>query len=125
ALWLSFPNRRAWSKSFAFRLRQGGAKLNFDLHRSGGVWVWALLLVLAVTSVSMNLNVQVMRPLVELFSPLSPSPFASRTPVTLDEQREPALTRVGVLQRAEAEAARLGLDLPAGGIFHSAEYDLY
>lgn len=125
ALWLSFPSRRAWRKSFAFRWGQGGTKLNFDLHRSGGVWVWALLLVLAVTSVSMNLNVQVMRPLVELFSPLSPSPFANRTPVSLDEQREPALTRSEVLQRAEAEASRLGIDLPAGGIFHSAEYDLY
>lgn len=125
ALWLSFPNRRAWRKSFAFRWRRGGYQLNFDLHRSGGVWVWALLLVLAVTSVSMNLNVQVMRPLVELFSPLSPSPFASRTPVTLDEQREPALTRVEVLRLAEAEAQRQGIAAPAGGIFHSAEYDLY
>lgn len=125
ALWLSFPSRRTWRKSFAFRWRRGGYPLNFDLHRSGGVWVWALLLVLAVTSVSMNLNVQVMRPLVELFSPLSPSPFASRTPVTLDAQREPALTRVEVLRLAMAEAQRQGIAVPAGGIFHSAEYDLY
>lgn len=54
ALSLSFPSWRAWRKSFTFRWKQGGYKLNFDLHRSGGVWIWSLLLILAVTSVSMN-----------------------------------------------------------------------
>ena len=108
ALWLSFPNGRSWRKSFAFRWRQGGYKLNFDLHRSGGVWIWLLLLVLAVTSVSMNLERQVVRPLVELFSPLTPSPFASRTPVTLDEQILPAIDRRQAIAIAAVEARRLG-----------------
>lgn len=125
ALWLSFPSWRAWRKSFVFRWRQGGYKLNFDLHRSGGVWIWGLLLILAVTSVSMNLNVQVTRPLVELFSPLTPSPFASRTPVSLDAQQLPAIERAEVIRLAEAEAQRLGLDKPAGGLFYSPEFDVY
>ncbi|WP_372874458.1 PepSY-associated TM helix domain-containing protein [Pseudomonas sp.] len=125
ALWLSFPSWRVWRKSFAFRWRQGGYKLNFDLHRSGGVWIWGVLLILAVTSVSMNLNVQVTRPLVELFSPLTPSPFASRTPVSLDEQPVPAISRAEALQLAQVEASRLGLEKPAGGVFYSPEFDVY
>lgn len=125
ALWLSFPNLRSWRKSFAFRWRQGGYKLNFDLHRSGGVWVWLLLLILAVTSVSMNLERQVVRPLVELFSPLTPSPFASRTPVTLDEQIVPQLDRRQAIAVASAEARRLGWQAPPGGLFHSAEFGVY
>lgn len=125
ALWLSFPNARSWRKSFAFRWRQGGYKLNFDLHRSGGVWIWLLLLILAVTSVSMNLERQVMRPLVELFSPLTPSPFASRTPVTLDEQIVPLIDRRQAIATAQAEAQRLGWTEPAGALFHSAEFGVY
>ncbi|MBS7662689.1 PepSY domain-containing protein [Pseudomonas lalucatii] len=125
ALWLAFPSWRGWRKSLAFRWQQGGYRLNFDLHRSGGVWLWALLLMLAVTSVSMNLNVQVVRPLVELFSPLTPSPFASRTPVGLDQQPQPGISRAEAVARGEVEAARLGLDKPAGGVFYSPEFDVY
>lgn len=125
ALWLSFPNWRSWRKSFAFRWRQGGYKLNFDLHRSGGVWIWLLLLILAVTSVSMNLERQVVRPLVELVSPLTPSPFASRTPVTLDKQIEPLIDRREAIAIASAEAKRLGWQAPPGGLFHSAEFGVY
>jgi uncharacterized iron-regulated membrane protein len=125
ALWLSFPSWRAWRKSFAFRWKQGGYKLNFDLHRSGGVWIWGLLLILAVTSVSMNLNVQVTRPLVELFSPLTPSPFASRIPVSLDQQKQPGISRAEAVTLATAEATRLGLANPAGGVFYSPEFDVY
>lgn len=80
ALWIAFPSAGAWRKSFAFRWRQGSYKCNFDLHRSGGVWVWGLLLIMAVTSVSMNLGLQVMRPVVSTFSDLTPSPFDTRTP---------------------------------------------
>jgi uncharacterized iron-regulated membrane protein len=125
ALWLSFPSARGWRKSFAFRWKQGGYKLHFDLHRSGGVWLWLLLLTLAVTSVSMNLERQVVRPLVELFSPLTPSPFASRTPVTLDEQVVPLLDRRQVVAVAAAEAQRLGWQAPAAALFHSAEFGVY
>lgn len=125
ALWLSFPSARSWRKSFAFRWRQGGYRLNFDLHRSGGVWLWALLLILAVSSVSMNLERQVMRPLVERFSPLSPSPFASRTPVTLDQQIVPRIDRREAIAAAEVEARRLGWQAPAGALFHSAEFGVY
>lgn len=125
ALWIAFPAWRSWRKSFAFRWRQGGHKLNFDLHRSGGVWLWALLLMMAVTSVSMNLPLHVMRPLVNLVSPLTPSPFELRAPVDLAHAPAPQIERAQVLSLAMAEAQRRGITAPPGGLFYSAEFGLY
>jgi uncharacterized iron-regulated membrane protein len=124
ALWISFPNASAWRKSFAFRWRQGSSKRNFDLHRSGGVWVWVFLLILAVTAVSQNLKEEVMRPLVSLFSTLTPSPF-SGTPNPPDQPIEPVVNRRAVLQLAAAEAQKLGWSKPPGGIFYVPEFGIY
>ncbi|MET3136215.1 putative iron-regulated membrane protein [Undibacterium sp. GrIS 1.2] len=125
ALYLSFPNWGSWRKSLAFRWRQGGHKLNFDLHRSGGVWVWLLLLVLAITSVSMNLNSQVVRPLVQLCSPLSADVFATRVPQAPDRPVLPVLSREQVMQLAQTEAQQRGWTLPAGGVFYSPAFGVY
>ncbi len=125
ALWISFPNLAAWRKSLAFRVRAGGFRLIFDLHRSGGVWVWPLLLVLGVTAISMNLGNEVMRPLVGAISPLSASPFDTRTPLALDEPGEPGLSRRELLPRATKAAQEHGIHLPAGAIFYAAEFDTY
>ena len=125
ALWISFPNRSAWRKSFAFRWKQGGYKRNFDLHRSGGVWLWALLLTLAVTSVSMNLNFQIVRPVVSIFSELSPSPFAIRAPSSPDQPRAPRISREKIIALASAEAKRRNWMLPAGGVFYNPEVGIY
>jgi uncharacterized iron-regulated membrane protein len=125
ALWLSFPNWKSWRKSFAFRWKDGGHKLNFDLHRSGGVWVWGLLLVLAVTSVSMNLNNQVVTPIVKMFSTVTPTAFDTRTPVAPDKVVEPKMSREQVTQLAIEEGKRRGFDAPAGGVFYSSMFGLY
>ncbi|MFP5394165.1 MAG: PepSY-associated TM helix domain-containing protein, partial [Gammaproteobacteria bacterium] len=123
ALVLSFPSRRSWRKSFAFRWSAGGHKLNFDLHRSGGVWCWLLLLMLAVTSVSMNLNAQVMRPLVGAFSTLSADPFAARpAQATLVE---PRISRERVLALARDQALARGWNTPAGAVFYASAVGLY
>jgi uncharacterized iron-regulated membrane protein len=125
ALWLSFPSRKTWRKSFAFRLREGGHKLNFDLHRSGGVWVWLVLLMLSVTAVSMNLRDQVMRPIVSLFSTLSDDPFASRTPSPPERPIEPRLDRAAALALGRRDAQQRGVEKPAGALFHAAAYGVY
>ena len=44
-----------WWPSWKVRRRAGSYKLNFDLHRAGGLWVWAMLFVLAWSSVAFNL----------------------------------------------------------------------
>ena len=124
ALSISFPSASAWSKSFGFRWRQGRAKLNFDLHRSGGVWVWGILLILAVTAISMNLNQEIMRPLVSLFSPLTPSPF-TRTPNPPELPIEPIVSRQAILELAASEAKGLGWSTPPGGIFYLPEFGIY
>jgi uncharacterized iron-regulated membrane protein len=124
ALWISFPKASAWRKSFRFRYRQGNSKLNFDLHRSGGVWIWGILLILAVTAVSMNLREEVTRPLVSLFSTLTPSPF-TRTPNPSEQPIEPIVDRRTILELAVTEAGKLGLTAPPGAIFYSPEFGIY
>jgi len=125
ALWLSFPRWKSWRKSFAFRWRDGGHKLTFDLHRSGGVWIWVLLLVLAITSVSMNLSVQLVHPVIKIFSSVTPTAFDTRTPVSVENATEPAMTREQIFQLAQQEGRERGWSVPAGGIFYSPEFGLY
>lgn len=117
ALWISFPSLAAWRRSFAFRWREGGVRLLFDVHRSGGVWAWGLLLALAVTSVSMNLGDQVVRPVVGLLSPLTPHPLAAHP---APSGAGPVIARAEALARAQAEAARRGVKAPAGALWHAA-----
>lgn len=125
ALAISFPSRASWRRSFALRWKAGGHRLTFDLHRAGGLWLYALVLMLAVTSVAMNLNHPVMRPLVSLFSDLTPSPFASRAPAPPSEPIEPRIGRIDAIARAEAEARRQGIAAPPGGVFLSTEFGVW
>jgi uncharacterized iron-regulated membrane protein len=125
ALWLSFPSWKGWRKSFAFRWKAGGHKLNFDLHRSGAVWVWLLLLVLAITSVSMNLSPQVMRPLVAQFSTLTPTAFDTMTPRAPDKPVEPLLSRDQAIALAQTEASKRGWTTPVGGLFYAPLFGVY
>ena len=127
ALWLSFPNWRSWRKSFAFRWRQGGHKLNFDLHRSGGVWLWILLLILAVTSVSMNLERPVMRPIILSLSTLTPTAFDTRAPKAPAQAQavDAKVSREQVVAQAASEGQRRGWTSPVGGVFYSSAFGLY
>ena len=45
---------RRWKPSWLVKWRAGAYRLNFDLHRAGGLWVWAMLLVFAWSSVMYN-----------------------------------------------------------------------
>jgi len=125
ALWISFPHPQTWRKSFIFRWRQGNYKLNFDLHRSGGVWLWVPLLILAVTAISMNLKQEVMRPLVSAFSTLTPDPFSLRIPNPQDEPIEPAITRQETIQLANAEAKKRNWTIPPGGLYYDTQHGFY
>ena len=125
ALWISFPSRHTWRQSFAFRWQAGGHRLNFDLHRSGGVWLFLLVLMLAITSVSMNLKEQVMRPVVGWFSELSPSPFAAAANATVNRKNGPKMKMDEIVALAEQEARRHGIAAPAGGIFHERLSGVY
>ena len=126
ALWLSFPRLSAWRKSLRFRWARGGQAINFDLHRSGGVWTWALMLVLAVSSVAMNLHDEVMEPLVNLVSRTSPSPFDDRVPRGPARRAvPPAVDRAEIVERARAEGLRRGWPDPPGFLTYRPAFGLY
>ncbi|MGH8479083.1 MAG: PepSY-associated TM helix domain-containing protein [Gammaproteobacteria bacterium] len=76
----SWPSR--WWPSWKVRVRSGAYKLNFDLHRAGGLWPWSMLLVLAWSSVAFNLS--------EVYSPVMRAVFA--------HQPDEALPRLATLQ---------------------------
>ena len=122
ALWIAFPSLRVWRKSLAFRLKQGGHKLTFDLHRSGGVWTWLLLSVLAFTAISMNLGREVVRPLVGMVTPLTPMAFDRKLAVS---HAEPAISRERVVELARLRAAELGIEGPVGGLLYNGARRLY
>jgi uncharacterized iron-regulated membrane protein len=124
ALVISFPSRKQWRRSFAFRWR-GGHRLTFDLHRSGAMWVYLLVLMLAFTSVGMNLREPVMRPLVSWFSDLSPSPFASRTPAPAAQPIEPRLSLRQAVTAAQRLARERGITALPGGAFVSTEFGIW
>ncbi|AXL52667.1 peptidase [Paraburkholderia caffeinilytica] len=121
ALWLSFPSLKAWRKSFAFRLGRGGYALTFDLHRSGGVWIWSLLVIVALTSVSMNLSAPVVRPIVSLFSTLTPNPVNNPEILRAPQPGDQLLSRERVVQLAVQAGKAQNLKVPPGGLYY-AEY---
>jgi uncharacterized iron-regulated membrane protein len=47
---------RRWKRAWLIRRRGSAFRLNFDLHRAGGLWLWPLLLVFAWSSVLFNLH---------------------------------------------------------------------
>ena len=69
--------RKSWWKRWwpAWKVRwQGGRyKLNFDLHRAGGLWPWAILFVLAWSSVAFNLK-EVYHPVMQALFTMQPDP---------------------------------------------------
>lgn len=78
SFYLTLPSTRQgfWRRwKPAWRIKRGASsfRLNFDLHRAGGLWLWALLFVFAWSSVMMNIRSvyePVMRTLFDYRSPL-------------------------------------------------------
>lgn len=115
ALWLTLPRGKPfWKKwSTAWRIKGGHAyRLNFDLHRAGGLWLWLLLLPVAVSSVAMNLPSQVFKPAVSLFSSIEPSVYEARGRMPADELGATQLSYQQAYDRALEEGTRLGLTVP-------------
>lgn len=83
----SWPAR--WSPAWRIRVGSGASKLNFDLHRAGGLWLWAMLLVIAWSSVAFNLA-EVHDPVMR--SVLRHQPTADDLPVLAQPLAVPAMS---------------------------------
>lgn len=114
--WLTFPvaprsrHRSArdwwarWALAWKVRWDRGTTKLNFDLHRAGGLWPWAVLFILAWSSVAFNLHDEVYRPVMGTVFDLQPDPSKTRPKLTTPAP-EPALGWPAALDAARARMA--------------------
>jgi uncharacterized iron-regulated membrane protein len=123
------PNGRSWwqrwQPAWHIRKNSGAYKLNFDLHRAGGLWTWGLLFILAFTAFSLNLYREVFFPLMSQVSQVTPGPFETRQPAEL---QEPILAQVSfkeTIEKAAQEAKQRGWEEPVGSIFYSQEFGIY
>lgn len=48
--------RQRWRPAWLIKWRGSNYRINFDLHRAGGLWLWIVLLIFAWSSVFMNLG---------------------------------------------------------------------
>jgi uncharacterized iron-regulated membrane protein len=127
--YLTWPRRRPffarWKPAWQVKVPSSTYRLNFDLHRAGGLWFWGVLFTLAVSGVYFNLDREVFRPVVSFLSPLTPTPLEQRTAQSSEAPIEPALSFEEVAARASAEAARRGWTRSPGGVSYRPTYGIY
>ena len=116
---------RRWKPAWRVRTVAGGYKLNFDLHRAGGLWTWALLFILAFTAFSLNLYAELFYPAMSRISQVTPSPFDLRLPRSRHEPIEPNVSYGEVVRKASLEAKKRNWKEPAGSVFYTPEYGIY
>lgn len=79
----SNPTRSFWQRwkpAWKIRWRAGSYRLNFDLHRAGGLWVWAALLMFAWSSVGFNMS-SVYRPVMQRLFDFDPESIWTMPPL--------------------------------------------
>lgn len=114
-----------WKPSWLVRWTAGGFKLNFDLHRAGGLWVWAIILVVAFTSFSLNLYKEVFYPAMSLVSQTTPGPYETQTPAAYGTRTIPKLSFAQAVDIARAEGRQRGFEFPPAGVYYGGGYDFY
>lgn len=100
---LSFGKR--WWKAWKIRWSASPYKLNFDLHRAGGLWLWVMLFVFAWSSVAFNLN-EVYHPVMQRMFSMQPDQEETipQLPVM---QVDPGLSWPAALEIARSQMASL------------------
>jgi uncharacterized iron-regulated membrane protein len=116
--------RRSWWQRWkpAWQIKRGASayRFNLDLHRAFGLWLWAMLFIIAFTSVSMNLGTEVVRPILNSISKLTPDAFDDRAPTPLNKPIAADVSFATAIDTAKTEALRRGWTEPAGGAFSMA-----
>lgn len=80
---------KRWSPAWKIRRQSNTYKLNFDIHRAGGLWPWAMLLIIAWSSVGFNFT--------EVYNPLMKALFSfqegdEKIPSLPQPQAEPGIS---------------------------------
>ena len=121
--------RRGWWARWkaAWRIKTGGSayRLNFDIHRAVGLWTWGLLFILAFTAFSLNLSREIFRPLLEMVSTVTPSPFFTRAPSGLHKPIVPHIGYAEAIEIGRADADRRGWSEPVGHVFYVQRLGFY
>ena len=106
-----------WAPAWAVRWGASRHKLNFDLHRAGGLWIWPVLLVFAVSSVSFNLP-QVYGPVMQALGGVD-NGTVHQSALLPAPRWNPRLNFASAVGRgralAQEEMARAGLAIHNGG----------
>jgi uncharacterized iron-regulated membrane protein len=125
--YLTFPRGRPffrkWWPAWRVKTRSSAYRLNFDLHRAGGLWLWGVLFVLAMSSVYFNLY-EVFRPVVGLFGTLTPFPTETLPPLT-HANETPKLSLDDALKQARAQLPAHAADYEPSFIGHIPEQGIY
>ncbi len=116
---------KRWQPSWIVRWRAGGYKLNFDLHRAGGLWVWAIIIVVSFTSFSLNLYREVFYPVMSQISKTTPGPYETIKPAPFGSFIEPKISFAAAIDIARAEGQRQGFEFPPGGIWYGGDFPFY
>lgn len=117
-LFLAWP-KRAWQavkQALTVKWRSSATRVNYDLHRAGGIWVFAVLLVLAFTGFSMNLHEELFVPLLNAVAPESDSP-ADAAPFRADPSQPLTTTVPQALAAADQALKDRQINAELGGIF--------
>lgn len=108
---------RRWKPAWLIKTTAGPYRINFDLHRAGGLWFWGLLLILSVSGAYLNLHDELFKPAISLVSDLAPSPF-DRPERPPEAPIAPAVPVAAILEKAAAEAAGRGWEQAQFGVFY-------
>jgi uncharacterized iron-regulated membrane protein len=114
-----------WKPSWLLRWRAGGYKLNFDLHRAGGLWVWAFVLIISFTSFSLNLYREVFYPVMSKVSTTTPGPYETLKPAPYGSFIQPKIGFAKAIEIAREEGKRRGFEYAPAGIWYGGDYPFY
>jgi uncharacterized iron-regulated membrane protein len=137
--YLTFPVRRSsadvpaplrawwtrWRPSWRVKTDASRYRMNFDLHRAGGLWFWGVLLLMAISSVSLNLGDQVFKPVVSAFSTVTPTVFDQRPAQPPKKPIEPVISWERAIALGAAEALKRGWAPSPHGVFYDESYGVY
>jgi uncharacterized iron-regulated membrane protein len=84
-----------------------------------------MLFIIAFKSMSMNLGNEIVRPVLNTISKLTPDAFDDRAPAPLNKPIAPAVSYASAIDTAKTEAARHGWAEPAGGAFYGQQHGIY